>query len=106
MNKDVYETVTQVVKDLLLPELAKLQADIQQIEKRLATPGPSTSTASPGPTLVPLSPTGSAYVNAIAAEINERTEREASEWVRRKAKDPNAKASTLAQIDAQKRQAK
>lgn len=97
MNKDIYDAVQQVVKDLILPELAKLHADIAQLKEQqsIRPPPPRTDAARPAPP--PQSPESRAYIDAICAEISERAEREAAAWARRKAKDPNAKASALGQ---------
>jgi hypothetical protein len=94
MDTDTYEAIKQVVKELVLPELAGIRASIQCMEKKLSVPQRQKNTTSSHSPIRPLSPKGEAYIDAMVAEIDAKTERQAATWARQKAKDPQAKILT------------
>jgi hypothetical protein len=92
IDKDLYDTMKQVFMDLVVPRLEELKADIRRLEKQLETRRSLSSRHDVrDASLRPLSPTGRAYMDALAEEVHKDTEREAKKWARQRAKDPKTR---------------
>jgi len=80
----ISDTVKRLLTELVLPQLDALRADLRRIEKKLDAPSALRSRDRPRS----LSTQGRSYLDAMIAEVNEQTERDAKKWARQKRKDP------------------